>query len=76
MAMTDIERREALLESVERHEAELGQALDEFKEAVRRPFQVADHVRDHIGARPLPWLLSSMLIGVWLGSQGNGNSHP
>jgi hypothetical protein len=74
--MTDVERRQALLESVDRHQAELGQALDDFKDAVRRPFQVADHVRDRIGEHPLPWLLSSILIGLWLGSQRNGNSHP
>ena len=74
--MTDVERRDELLESVDRHEAELEDALNDFKQAVRRPFAVMDQVGDRIAGRPLPWLLSSMLIGLWLGSRGgSSNGH-
>lgn len=73
--MTDIERRQALVDSVERHEQELALALNDFKEAVRRPFAMVDEVGDRIAGRPLPWLLSSMLIGLWLGTRASSNGY-
>lgn len=70
--MTDGERRDVLVQSVERHEAELQRALTDFKMAVERPFAMANEIRDRISAHPLPWILSSVLLGFWLATR-NGH---
>jgi hypothetical protein len=67
--MTTEERRAELLESVARHERELDRAVADFKEAVRRP--PLARVRSHIADHPLPWIVGALLIGCWLGSDGN-----
>ena len=72
--MTDVERRHELVESVERHEQELEVALADLKQAVRRPFALANDVRDKITAQPLPWILSSVLLGLWLGTRGGSSN--
>jgi hypothetical protein len=61
--------REALVTSVARHEEELEQALDELKEAVQRPFALGDHLAQHIGQHPIPWLVGAVVVGLWLGSR-------
>ena len=63
--MSDMETRQQLLASAERHEQELEKALVDLKHAVQRPFAIGDHIREH----PLPWLIGSLLIGLWLGSR-------
>lgn len=67
--MTDGDRREVLVQSVERDEAELERALADLKRAVRRPFALADQVGERIGENPVPWIVSSLLVGLWLGSR-------
>lgn len=67
--MNDVQTREALVSSLERHEEELEQAFDELKLAVQRPFAIGDHVAQHIGEHPLPWLAGALLFGLWLGSR-------
>ena len=63
------ERRDELVKSVERNENELRQAVSDLKEAVSRPLQIVEQVT----REPLPWILSGILIGVWLGARSNGN---
>lgn len=67
--MNDVQVREAIVSSLERHEEELEQALDELKQAVQRPFAIGDRVAEHIGEHPLSWLVGALLIGLWLGSR-------
>jgi hypothetical protein len=66
--MSDMEARQELLASAARHEQELEQALDDIKVAVHRPFAVAERIAEN----PWPWLIGSLLIGLWLGSR-NGD---
>ncbi|HSP98126.1 MAG TPA: hypothetical protein VL049_12925 [Candidatus Dormibacteraeota bacterium] len=66
--MTTEERRAELLDAVARHERELDSAVADLKDAVRRP--LVTRVRGQIGDHPLPWILSALLIGCWLGSGG------
>ncbi len=67
--MTTEERRAELLDSVARHERELDRAVEDLKDAVRRP--LVTRVRGQIVEHPLPWILSAVLIGCWLGSRGH-----
>ena len=66
--MTDVEVRQELVASAARHEQELERALTDLKEAVHRPFAIADRIAE----KPLPWLIGSLLIGLWLGTR-NGH---
>lgn len=71
--MSDMETRQQLLETAARHEQELERAIGDLKHAVHRPFEAGERVREHITAHPIPWLVGSVLIGLWLGSR---NGHP
>lgn len=66
--MTTEERRTELLHAVAQHERELDRAVSDLKEAVRRP--LVTRVRGRIVEHPLPWILSALLIGCWIGSSG------
>jgi hypothetical protein len=70
--MTTEERRAELLDAVARHERELDRAVADLKEAVRRP--LATRVRGQIGAHPLPWFATALLLGCWLGSRRDDRS--
>jgi hypothetical protein len=55
-------KKEALLESVERSEEELRQAVDELT-------MVAHHrldLRERIAENPWPWLAGGFVVGLWL----------
>ena len=62
------EQREQLEEEVARSEQDLREAVADLKEAVARPFRFVEH----LGEKPVPWLLAATLVGVWLGSR-NGH---
>jgi len=62
-------QRHELIAGVESHERELEQALDDLRRALHRPFAVGDHLGEHVSEHPLPWLVSSLLAGLWLGSR-------
>lgn len=62
-------KRQELVAAAARDEIELKRALADLKRAVRRPFEVGEQVRERFGAHPLPFLLGSVLVGVWLGSR-------
>ncbi len=66
--MTDTEMREELVAAAERDEQELKAALADLKRAVHSPFDVRE-VGERIGGSPVPWLLGSLLFGLWLGSR-------
>ena len=73
--MSDMETRQQMLEVAARHEEELERAIGDLKQAAHRPFEVSERVRAHITAHPIPWLIGSVLIGLWLGSRnGRANS--
>lgn len=63
--------REALRALIERDEGELRRAVQDFREAVRRPLGLADRIATH----PVPWICGGLLIGIWLGSR-NSQRHP
>lgn len=63
--MSDMETRQQMLATAAHHEQELEQALVDLKQAVRRPFAIGDRIADN----PVPWLIGSLLIGLWLGSR-------
>jgi hypothetical protein len=65
--MSDMPTRQQLLESADRHEHELERALLDLKEAAQRPFEVVVGVKNHIAQHPLPWVIGSLLVGIWLG---------
>jgi hypothetical protein len=66
-AMEEYEREiEALEGTVQRDEAELRRALRELQHAIENPLGIADRIKQ----RPLPWIFSGLLIGVWLGGRG------
>jgi hypothetical protein len=66
--MSDMETRDELLASAARHEHELEQALTDLKVAVHRPFAIGERIAEN----PVPWLIGSVLIGLWLGTR-NGH---
>lgn len=67
--MSDLQTRQQLLATAERHEQELERALVDLERAVVRPFAIGEQLGEHIAAHPWPWLLASALAGLWLGSR-------
>jgi hypothetical protein len=67
--MSDLETRQQLLAAAERHEQELEHALVDLERAVKRPFALGEQLGKRIGTHPWPWLLASVLTGLWLGSR-------
>jgi hypothetical protein len=64
--MSDMVTRQQLLASADRHEHELERALLDLKQAAQRPFDAVLGVKHHVAQHPIPWLIGSLLIGVWL----------
>jgi hypothetical protein len=65
-----IEQREILQAAAMRDEQEFHEAVQDLKEAVSRPFRVVHRFTSN----PLPWMISAVLVGFYLGhSDGNGN---
>lgn len=52
---------------IEQHTQEFQEALQNLREAAKRPLGVAESIRDH----PLPWLAGALLFGLWLGSRNH-----
>ena len=46
--------------------AQLERALLDLKQAAQRPFDAVLGVKNHVAQHPIPWLIGSLLIGVWL----------
>ena len=56
------EKKEALLESVERSEQELRAAVDELTFVAQRQFDFGER----IAQRPWTWLIGGFALGLWL----------
>jgi hypothetical protein len=60
-----LDEREALVQSIEEDKAELLDAVGELKTAVQHQFQLGEWIADN----PVPWLLGSLLVGLWLSTR-------
>jgi len=60
------EQREELLQSIERDQEEVRDAVQELAGAARFTLDVAERIK----AFPLTWMLGAVLVGIWLGSRG------
>jgi hypothetical protein len=69
--MTHGTEREALVEQLERDEEELRRAVDEIKDVVARPLEIVEKVTQV----PIPWVLTGILFGIWLGSRHSAEHH-
>lgn len=67
--MTAMEERQALVVAATQHRQEVQRALADLKNAVQDSFAVGDQLWKHIGQHPLPWLVTGLLAGLWLGSR-------
>jgi hypothetical protein len=59
-----MDQREVLVESIERDEQELREAVQELTGAASTQLQISERIKQ----APLPWLLGGFLLGIWLGS--------
>jgi hypothetical protein len=57
------EQRDVLLESIEREQEELLDAVHDLTESARATFDLGDRIREY----PLSWLVGGLLVGLWLG---------
>ncbi len=64
-----VDQREALLESIQRDEAEMRVAVHELTDVARREFDISERIR----AYPLAWLAGGFLLGLWLAQRGRRN---
>ena len=60
------ERREGLLQSIERDQEEVRGAVQELVDAAQVRFDVRERVKES----PLAWVIGACLVGLWLGSRG------
>lgn len=67
MAQTQSERRRELLAATERDEHELEAAVEDLRQAVRRPLAFADRAKRTIAKDGTAWIAASALLGFWLG---------
>jgi hypothetical protein len=67
-SLSGIDQRDVLIESIERHEQALRQAVHELTGAASVQLQISKRIKQ----APLPWLLAGFLVGMWL---GGGHDH-
>jgi len=60
------ERREDLLQSIERDQEEVRVAMHELTGAAGSTLDVSEHIKRF----PLTWAIGAFLVGAWLGSGG------
>ena len=60
-----LDEREALVQSIEEDKAELLDAVGELQTVVKHQFELREWIADN----PLPWLLGSLVLGLWLGTR-------
>lgn len=70
MADEYVERREELLESIERDQEELREAVHDLTDAARETFVLAERIRES----PVAWLVGGALLGLWLGARASAAS--
>jgi hypothetical protein len=66
------EQREELLQSIERDQEEVRDAVQELAGAARLKLDVGERIR----AFPLTWMIGAVLVGMWLGSRGARVAEP
>lgn len=57
------ERREDLLQSIERDEEEMRDAMHELAGVAEQKLDIAQYIRD----APWSWLVGAFCVGLWLG---------
>lgn len=57
------EQRDQLLESIERDQEELLEAVQQLSGAARATFDLGGRIRQH----PVTWIAGAVLVGLWLG---------
>lgn len=62
------ERREGLLQSIERNDRELREAVHDLAEATGNKLDLSEYVRSH----PLAWVTGAFCFGLWFGLRGRG----
>lgn len=60
-----VEQRAQILDSIERNEEELRQAVEELTEVAREQLTPSEWIK----SSPLPFLTGGFLFGMWLGSR-------
>lgn len=65
------ERREDLLQSIERDEEELREAMHELADVAEHKLNLTEYIR----AAPLAWVIGAFCFGIWLGL-GNASTPP
>lgn len=57
------EQRDELLESIERDQEELLEAVHELGDAAKATFDLAERIRE----APVAWIVGGLIFGLWLG---------
>jgi hypothetical protein len=57
------EQRDELLESIERDQEELLDAVHELTDAAQATFDLSERIKEF----PLTWLIGGLVVGLWLG---------
>ena len=60
-----VEQRGQLLDSIERGESDLREAVQALTGVARRQFMLSAYIR----SAPLRWVIGAFLVGAWLGTQ-------
>ena len=57
------EQRDELLESIERDQEDLLEAVHDLTGAAKSTFDLGERIREY----PLSWLVGGLLVGLWFG---------
>jgi hypothetical protein len=69
MSDAEVDEREVILQSIEQEKAELRDAVDELKEAVKKEVDIGEWIADNAAM----FLGGGFLLGLWFGlSRPNG----
>ena len=69
MSEPEVDEREVILQSIEQEKAELRDAVDELKEAVKKDVDIGEWIADNAAM----FLAGGFFLGLWLGlGRGNG----
>lgn len=63
------EQRGELVQSIEREQEELREAVHELSDVARSKLTVSEHIK----AAPHTWLVGGFLLGLWLGGSRSAN---
>jgi hypothetical protein len=66
------EQRQELLQSIERDEGEVRNAVQELAGAARFKLDMGERIK----AFPLTWVIGAVLVGMWLGTRSAPGAVP